>query len=85
MAEREPLPLEGYITPTDWKVDLVNENKRLEEVVLRSIDFHRTGAMASQIDQRAVALAQTKIQEAFMWLTRAVFQPKRIALPGDPQ
>lgn len=72
------LPVAGYQAQKDWAVSLVNDNKRLEEQVLRQIDFHKVGPHAQDIDQRAVALALTKVQEAFMWLNRAVFQPKRL-------
>lgn len=70
------LPVKGYkATQEPWKIALVNENKILEELVLRQIEIHTaTGG----IDQRFVALARTKIQEAFMELNRAVFQPERL-------
>lgn len=80
-APHKGLPVAGYKSQSDWAVALVNDNKRLEERVLRQIDFHQTGPMAHELDQRMVALAKTSIQEAFMWLNRAVFQPER--LKGD--
>jgi hypothetical protein len=61
----------------------VNENKILEERVLRQIDAHVRNNDSVEINQRMVALARTKAQEAFMWLNRAVFQPARINLPED--
>jgi len=75
------LPVHGYkpVQPA-WALDLVNENKVLEEKVLRQIDQHHFN---SSVDGRAVALARTKIEEGFMWLNRAVFQPSRISLPED--
>ena len=87
-AEQEPpadrphvgLPVYGYQPQSDGRIALVNANKALEERVLRQIDSHRG---ANEIDQRMVALAHTKVQEAFMWLNRAVFQPARISLPED--
>lgn len=83
MDERlKGLPVAGYVSQTPDKVALVNENKILEERVLRQID-----AMAGMqdTDKRMVAIARTGIQEAFMWLNRAVFQPTRVALPEDAQ
>lgn len=73
------LPVAGYkpVQP-QWALDLVNENKVLEERVLRQIDRHVRNHGSTEIDQRAVALARTKVQEAFMWLNRGVFQPQRI-------
>jgi hypothetical protein len=80
------LPVAGYRkTQPQWALDLVNENKVLEEKVLRQIDKHtkdpKAVTVADELDQRCVAVARTKIQEAFMWLNRGVFQPKR--LEGD--
>jgi hypothetical protein len=74
------LPVAGYkkVQPPHL-VALVNENKVLEEKILRQIDKHVT--FGPELDQRAVALARTAIQEAFMWLNRGVFQPSR--LDGD--
>lgn len=67
----------GYTAVSDDKKDIVNENKRLEEVILRRIE-----AIESQdgIDKRSLAVAKTHIQDAFMWLNRAVFNPQRIDL-----
>lgn len=74
------LPVAGYkrVQP-QWALDLVNANKIEEEKALRNIDHH--ASLGNEVDQRAVALARTKIQEAYMWLNRAVFQPQR--LEGD--
>lgn len=81
MAEQhQGLPVHGYKAQSDDKVALVNENKLIEERVLRQIDKHTT---VQELDQRMVALARTNIQQAFMWLNRAVFQPARVALPDD--
>lgn len=81
MTENKGLPVMGYTDQSDAKVALVNDNKVLEERILRQIDNMKT--MGAKIDQRMVALAMTGIQESFMWLNRAVFQPKRVRLPED--
>jgi len=81
MSKHTGLPVAGYNAQSDSNVAIVNENKAIEERVLRQIDKHRAGGTA--YDQRMVALATTKIQEAFMWLNRSVFQPSRIELPDD--
>jgi hypothetical protein len=83
MTEHEGLPVKGYVPQSDENVALVNENKVLEERVLRQIDRHVRNQDSRNIDQRMVALARTKAQEAFMWLNRSVFQPKRIDLPEE--
>ncbi len=74
----DPLPVKGYTPQADDKVALVNENKLIEELVNRQIDLHLRNRDSADIDQRMVALARTKMQEAFMWLNRSVFQPKRL-------
>jgi hypothetical protein len=74
----EPLPVKGYTPQSDYNVALVNNNKLVEELVQRQIDLHLYNRDSSDIDQRMVALARTKAQEAFMWLNRAVFQPERL-------
>lgn len=71
------LPVKGYKSEQPaFKVALVNENKLLEELVLRQMDVHVQ--LGADLDQRSVALARTHLQNAFMWLNRAVFQPERI-------
>ncbi|QIG69050.1 hypothetical protein EVB77_016 [Rhizobium phage RHph_N1_10] len=77
------LPVAGYQPQSDEKVALVNENKELEERVLRQVDRHVRNRDSQEIDQAMVQLARRSIQEAFMWLNRAVFQPQRIKLPED--
>lgn len=75
----KPLPVVGYTDQKDTTVDVVNENKILEELVLRRIDnIAKSGDFA---DQRCVALARTKVEEAFMWLNRGIFKPQRITDP----
>lgn len=82
--ETKGLPVQGYKpTQPQWKIDLVNENKVLEERILRQIDNHVRNRDSQEIDQRHVAIARTEIEKAFMSLNRAVFQPQRIALPED--
>lgn len=74
------LPVQGYKkTQPPHLIALVNENKVLEEKVLRQIEAHKQ--RGAELDQRCVALAFTAIQDAFMWLNRGVFQPER--LMGD--
>jgi hypothetical protein len=74
------LPVAGYVSQSDANVAIVNENKILEERVLRQIELIKA---TPGYDPRMAALAFTAVQDAFMWLNRAVFQPKRISLPED--
>ncbi len=76
-------PVSGYRPLSDQQIALMNENKLLEELVMRQIDRHKTDPDALQIDQRMVALANTAIQDAFMWLNRSIAQPQRIR-PATP-
>lgn len=80
MVEHSGLPVSGYKPQSDDKVAFVNENKALEERVLRQLDAMKGNAA---FDQRMVSIAYTGIQEAFMWANRAVFQPGRVKLPED--
>jgi hypothetical protein len=88
MTKHEGLPVAGYTTQSGDRVAIVNQNKQLEERVLRQIDRiagrSKTGTLdASEFDQRWVAIAKTQIEQGFMALNRAVFQPQRVALPED--
>lgn len=89
MTEHKGLPVAGYVAQSDAKVALVNQNKELEERVLRQIDAinieneSRPLGQPNIYDPRMTALARTGIQEAFMWLNRAIFQPQRVSLPED--
>lgn len=91
MAEHKGLPVSGYQPQSDAKVALVNEFKADEERILRKIDALVSSssfptpddAMRTPADGRWLAIARTHIQEGFMALNRAVFQPSRISLPED--
>ena len=86
MTTHQGLPVNGYVSQSDDKVALVNDNKELEERVLRRIDDMLANAnMPDGFDPRMIALAKTQIQSGFMWLNRAVFQPTRVPLPEDAE
>ena len=77
MTDQKGLDVKGYApTQSQANVDRVNANKVLEEKCLRAIDEHVS--QGSDYDQRHVAIARTKIEEAFMSLNRAVFRPRRL-------
>ena len=80
MAEHKGLPVSGYVSQTDDKVAVVNANKELEERCLRAAEAIKGNP---DFDPRMAQIAFTGIQEAFMWLNRAVFQPTRLRLPED--
>jgi hypothetical protein len=79
--EHEGLPVKGYKpTQSQKNIDIVDEHKVMEEQILQRIDELRA---MDEYDQRNLSVAFTKIQEAFMWLNRAIFQPARLNLPED--
>lgn len=82
MSENQPLPVPGYTPQSDDNVALVRKAKELEERVLRHIDDLET---RPGVDAEMVRIGRFVLQDAFMWLNRAVFQPSRIKLPEDGQ
>ena len=76
------LPVAGYRPQPITAIDVVNANKVLEEEVLRRLDELKAMGTAD-IDQRWLAIGRTGIEQAFMAINRAVFQPSRVNLPGD--
>jgi hypothetical protein len=79
-GEHTGLPVAGYRPQDAAAIDLVNDNKRLEEEVLRALD---SLANSPAVDQRWLAVGRTHIEVAFMSINRAIFKPRRIDLPGD--
>lgn len=79
MTDHKPLPVAGYTAQSDSRVELVNDNKVLEERVLRRLDDLK----ALNVDQRWLAIGRTHIEEAFMAINRSIFQPTRVKLPED--
>jgi hypothetical protein len=73
----KPLPVEGYTEQAKATIAEVNANKQLEELVLRRVEWIQQQAQIPY-DPRWAALAKTHIQEGFMALNRAIFQPQRI-------
>jgi hypothetical protein len=77
----EGLPVAGYRPQSTEMVAMVNKNKGLEEIVLRQLDEL---AAHPAIDQHWLATGRTAIETGFMAVNRAVFQPDRAKLMGDP-
>lgn len=74
----------GYTEQSHKTVDLVNENKRTEERILRLLDDLQGGVFPEQqYDGRWVSIARTHFEQGFMALNRAIFRPTRIRLPED--
>lgn len=77
MADHKPLPVTGYTTQPPEKVAVVNQNKRIEENVLRQLDLMQDAAVDMGFDARWLAIARTHIEQGFMAMNRAVFRPRR--------
>ena len=80
MSDHKGLPVAGYQPQTDDKIAIVNFNKELEERALRQLDVL---AKTPGVDGRWLAIGRTAIENGFMAVNRAVFQPARINLPED--
>lgn len=74
------LPVSDYKPQSDEAVELVNANKRAEEMVLRMLDEL---AAREEVDKRWLAIGRTQIEQGFMAVNRAVFKPGRVRLPGE--
>lgn len=77
-----PYKVEGYTEQSSSAVETVNRNKVLEEQVLRVLD-QLAARKPGAIDQRWLAIGRTKIEEGWMAINRAVFQPQRVKLEDD--
>jgi hypothetical protein len=74
------LPVAGYKAQSAEAVDLVNDNKKAEEIILRMLDDL---AAMPEVDKRWLAITRTEIEQGFMAMNRAIFKPGRVALPED--
>lgn len=75
--EHDPLPVHGYQPQGTESVDAVNDNKILEERILRRLDELEN---MPGIDRRWLAIGRTHIEQGFMAVNRAIFKPKRAEL-----
>lgn len=82
MDDHKGLPVAGYQKQSQVAVDLVNQNKHVEEKILRTLDGLRNGQTPSgesiEVDPRWLSIAMTKLEEGFMALNRSIFRPSRI-------
>lgn len=63
----------GYRQLTAEEIALVNEGKALAEQV--GAFMAKLQAQGTALDQRAIALGKTNLQQGFMWATRGITQP----------
>lgn len=81
MTEKhEGLPVHGYKAQDALRVAMVNQNKEVEERLLRQLD---SITQNPDYDQRWLSIARTHLEQGFMALNRAIFRPGRVQLPED--
>lgn len=71
------LPVAGYRDQSNDAVALVNDNKFIEEQVLRILDGL---AARDDTDKRWLAIGRTAIEQGFMAVNRSIFKPERVKL-----
>lgn len=78
------LPVDGYRDQTALAVGEVNTFKRTEERILRRLEaLAQGGPDMPSVDGRWLSIGRTQLEQAFMAINRAVFQPGRVTLPED--
>ena len=77
MTEHQALPVHGYKPQSETKIDLVNQNKIIEEQMLQMLDVLK---QKEEIDQRWLAVGRTHLEQAFMAINRSIFKPDRVKL-----
>lgn len=81
MSEQVTTPkILGYTSVSEDTATSVNENKQLEEIIVRRIEAFQKDP---NTDKRQLALSATHIEDAFMHMNRALYKPTRVKLPGD--
>lgn len=65
--------VKGYQPQNDEKVDLVNKFKDHEEKLGQ---LYKEALKSGIADPRMLAIGKTQAQQSYMWLNRAIFQPK---------
>lgn len=101
MTTYNSLPVYGYTPQSEDKVEMVNENKLIEERLIRRcenlIDYigkikvrvngntEPSDSIGHPYDQRFLRMAISHFQEGFMCMNRAIFNPERVFLPEDTQ
>lgn len=85
LPEHKPLPVLGYKPQSAATVVLVNRHKVIEEAILVLLDAY---SAEPAIEQRWLSIGRTHIEQAFMAINRAVFNPERVkvakAAVNDP-
>lgn len=73
------LPVAGYHPQTEARIAMVNDNKVLEEHLLRLIEE----LQGRDVDRRWLQIGRTHIEQGFMALNRAICTPGRVGITAD--
>jgi hypothetical protein len=65
----------GYVDQPEGHIDMVNENKLVEEACLQMIDYLE---LLDSVDKRWLAIGRTHIELGWMAINRAIFRPERV-------
>ena len=65
--------IKGYRDLSQEEIDLMNECKALAE---KCGEFIEKLAALPELDQRAVSLGRTNLQQGFMWVVRGIARPE---------
>ena len=76
------MKIAGYRQLSELDIANINAIKEMEERCLRMHDG-LDGVMG--LDKRALAVARTQLQGAFMWYTRAIAIPNRVELGEEEE
>lgn len=79
MTDHQPIPVSGYKPQSQASVDLVNANKKMEELCLLVLDELAT----KDVDKRWLAIGRTHLEQAWMAINRSIFKPERVKLQKD--
>jgi hypothetical protein len=71
--------VKGYKEASGKKVAQVNFHKALEERIIREIETLEKSGCDGPADPRWLKIAATQIQQGFMALNRAIFNPGRLS------
>lgn len=66
--------IKGYRDLSEEEIAAMNKGKALAEEVGKWID--ELQAQGIKLDQRAVSLGKTNLQQGFMWAIRGIAQPE---------
>lgn len=75
---QQPQPTPQMTAPSP--METIGHLRVTEENLLRLMDKLQ---QQPNVNQRWIALARTHLEQAFMCMTRGIFNPARIKLPGD--